>query len=619
MGVFDVKLTVTDAAGCTDSYQLPMSLLVTNPIAGFRADTFYCPGAPLQFTDSSSGAGLNYTWSFGDGAGSSLSNPQHAYPIGDADYTVKLKIRDIAGCEDSVTKINYIRIRSPKAAFAIQDTTTICPPLRTSFTFQGSDYQSFYWSFGDGGLSTLANPSYFYSTYGTFTPTLYLQGPGGCMDSAKSNVVIHNPNTAQVIESQPTTACNTLNVDFRLVLPPGYKFYFHFGDGQIDSSGLTQFSHFYSRPGFNITALVIYDTAAGCAAAIYGNQINVLGAVPLFGMNKDRFCDSSVVTFTNFTTKNDPITSTIWDFDDGTTTTTLDPTHQFSVPGTYLVKLNVTTQSNCSSTYTDTVFVYRTPTPVITGKDTLCVNATELYQGSLVFADTVTAWKWTFDNGTTSAQQNNSLSWAATGNHLLQLMATNKIGCSNQTSKTVYVSPPPTASPAQNPFSILVGTGTNLNMNYTGNITTYAWAPSSTLSCANCPVPFASPKFNTDYRVNLIDRYGCVGSGTARVVVLCNNQNFFIPNTFSPNGDGQNEVFYPRGTGLFTIRSMMVFDRLGEIVYERKNFAPNDPAFGWNGMFKGRKASPDVYVYMIEIQCDNNTIIPVKGNVTLLR
>jgi gliding motility-associated-like protein len=101
--------------------------------------------------------------------------------------------------------------------------------------------------------------------------------------------------------------------------------------------------------------------------------------------------------------------------------------------------------------------------------------------------------------------------------------------------------------------------------------------------------------------------------------VICNNQNFFVPNTFSPNGDGQNEVFYPRGSGLFRIKSMLVFNRWGQVVFEKRDFAPNDQSAGWTGTFKGQKASADVYIYMMEILCDNNTVIPVKGNVTLLR
>ncbi|HLG41235.1 MAG TPA: PKD domain-containing protein, partial [Chitinophagaceae bacterium] len=325
------------------------------------------------------------------------------------------------------------------------------------------------------------------------------------------------------------------------------------------------------------------------------------------------------VIFTNFTTKNDPIISTVWDFADGNTSNAQDPSHNFTSPGTYLVQLTVTTQNSCSSSYTDTVFVYRTPTPSIVGKDTICVNITESYNGLLAVPDTLTQWQWTFGNGQTSSQQNNTITYNSTGNQTIQLITTNKIGCSNDTSKTVYVSPPPTATPAQDPFTIISGGGTNIVMNYTGNIASYVWSPVNNLSCTGCAIPFASPQFTTSYNVSIEDIYGCRNSREVTIVVLCNKQNFFIPNTFSPNGNGQNEVFYPRGTGLFRIKSMIVFDRWGEVVFERKDFAPNDPSAGWTGLFKGKKASADVYVYMIEILCDNNTVIPVKGNITLLR
>jgi gliding motility-associated-like protein len=620
LGGYDVSLTVTDRAGCTDTYSLPSRLLVTDPTVGFKADTFYCPGAALKFIDTSAGAGLTYLWSFGDGNTSTLQNPQHSYPLGNNNYTVKLKITDISGCVDSITKPNYIKIRSPKAAFDIQDTTTICPPLQTSFTLQASDYQSFFWDFGDGGISTLPNPSYFYSNSGTFIPTLYVQGPGGCKDSAKSSVTIHNINEVQINYGPVTTACNSLNVDFNIVVPAGFKFIFYFGDGSLDSSQNTSFTHFYSRPSLNITQIVVYDTISGCAVSKYGNiPINVLGAVPLFGMDKTKFCDSGPVVFKDFTTKNEPIISTLWDFGDGNTSGVQNPTHTFDQPGMYIVTLNITTQSNCSSSFSDTVFVYRTPQPSIISKDTICVNTTESFNGLLAIPDTLTSWNWNFGNGQNSARQNNNIGFTTPGNYTIQLIASNKLGCSDTATKTIYVTPPPTAAPVQNPITINVGSSADLLMNYTGNITSYTWTPNTQLSCNNCPAPVASPKFNTTYTVAVTDKFGCTNQKDITVVVLCNKVNFFIPNTFSPNGDGQNEIFFPRGTGLFRIKSMIVFNRWGEIVFEKKDFLPNDPAAGWTGVFKGQKASPDVYIYMMEILCDNNTVIPVKGNVTLLR
>src|SRR4029077_3958826 len=126
----------------------------------------------------------------------------------------------------------------------------------------------------------------------------------------------------------------------------------------------TSFSHFYSRPSFSFASVSVYDTVAGCFATRYAiPRVDVLGAIPLFGMNKKEFCDSGTVVFKDFTTKNEPIASTVWDFGDGTTSGVQNPTHVFTQPGTYIVNLNVTTQSNCSSTYSDTVLIYRTPQP----------------------------------------------------------------------------------------------------------------------------------------------------------------------------------------------------------------------------------------------------------------
>jgi gliding motility-associated-like protein len=89
--------------------------------------------------------------------------------------------------------------------------------------------------------------------------------------------------------------------------------------------------------------------------------------------------------------------------------------------------------------------------------------------------------------------------------------------------------------------------------------------------------------------------------------------------TFSPNGDGVNEVFYPRGTGLFRIKSARIFNRWGEVVFENNNMLANDASGGWNGSYKGQKLASDVYVYVIEIICDNNSVLLYKEDIALIR
>jgi gliding motility-associated-like protein len=620
LGAYNVNLKVTDNAGCTDSIALPDQLLVTQAIAGFRADTFYCPQAPLQFADTSSGVGLTYIWSFGDGNTSTLQNPTNSYPAGDALYSVKLKITDISGCSDSVTKNNYIKIRTPKAAFQIFDTTTICPPLNTSFLFQGSDYATFQWDFGDGATSPVQSPNHFYGNFGHFIPTLTLTGPGGCSNSANATVSVYNPTASQINYGPITTACNSLNVDFNLVVPPGFPFIFSFGDGVNDSTGHTTLSHFYPRPSLNLPLLTMIDTAQGCVGYLYGNpRIDVLGAIPLFGKDKEEFCDQGIVQFKDFTTKNEPIQSFTWNFGDGTTSNAIDPPHNYTQPGLYEVRLDVTTVSNCSNSYKDTILVYRTPAPSILSRDTICVNTTEPFTGVLAQADTAIKYQWTFGNGQTAKDSISNATYTTTGDFPITLTTTNKIGCTANATKSIHVATPPTATPLQNPITIISGGSTSLAMTYTGNIANYNWLPQTRLNCTDCPIPTAHPQSTTKYTVQVTDVYGCRTSTDVTVIVVCNDLNFFVPNTFSPNGDGHNESFFVRGTGLFTVRSLTVFNRWGQIVFDKKNVAVNDPAAGWNGMFNGQKASPDVYVYIMEILCENGQVFPVKGNVTLLR
>jgi len=110
---------------------------------------------------------------------------------------------------------------------------------------------------------------------------------------------------------------------------------------------------------------------------------------------------------------------------------------------------------------------------------------------------------------------------------------------------------------------------------------------------------------------------GCVGIDTVLIHTYYND--VFIPNAFSPNGDGLNDMFYPQGRGINIISQFLIFNRWGEMVFEGKNFPCNDPNYGWNGMFKNTPLPPDVYVYIVEANCENNEKIMLKGDVSLIR
>jgi gliding motility-associated-like protein len=166
---------------------------------------------------------------------------------------------------------------------------------------------------------------------------------------------------------------------------------------------------------------------------------------------------------------------------------------------------------------------------------------------------------------------------------------------------------------------LFAGFGARLNATYSPDVNRYEWTPSTGLSCYDCPNPVASPKLTTNYTVRVFNSGGCTSSDAVTVFVVCKDANLYMPNTFSPNGDGMNDVYYPRGRGIQLVRSLRIFNRWGEQVYRRDNFNANEAAPGWDGRHKGRELAPDVFVWIVDVVCDNNTIITLKGDVALVR
>jgi gliding motility-associated-like protein len=228
-------------------------------------------------------------------------------------------------------------------------------------------------------------------------------------------------------------------------------------------------------------------------------------------------------------------------------------------------------------------------------------------------------WNWNFGNGSTAAGQIPvEAIFREEKNYEVQAIATNNFGCKDTMTKTVMPLPLPKVNAGEDK-SIASGGNIQLHPTNTPDVVSYNWSPSEGLNCINCKEPVATPKRTTSYTIAVTNQQGCTGTDDVTISVFCNDGNLFMPNTFSPNGDGVNDIFYPRGKGLFTVKVLRVFNRWGEVVFEKHDFQPNDISKGWNGIHNGRPASQDVYVYSVDLVCENNTILNYKGNVALIR
>jgi gliding motility-associated-like protein len=145
-------------------------------------------------------------------------------------------------------------------------------------------------------------------------------------------------------------------------------------------------------------------------------------------------------------------------------------------------------------------------------------------------------------------------------------------------------------------------------------LVTYNWTPTASLPCTACDHVVVRPTETTTYTVVATDTNGCAAHDTV-TIEIDNENNIFIPNAFTPNGDGNNDVLQIYGN-LNSIKylQLLVFDRWGEKIYET-----NDVNFQWDGVYKGKKLDSGVYLYVMKVvHFDGTTNRTFKGSITLL-
>ncbi|MEO8734162.1 MAG: T9SS type B sorting domain-containing protein, partial [Flavobacteriales bacterium] len=180
------------------------------------------------------------------------------------------------------------------------------------------------------------------------------------------------------------------------------------------------------------------------------------------------------------------------------------------------------------------------------------------------------------------------------------------IGCVDTAFVEVTLFPQPSVS-VLGAATIDYGESTILQASGSG---TFIWSPDSSLSCATCPDPIASPITTTVYTVQLTDTNGC--TATDAVTVLFRG-TLFVPNTFTPNGDGFNDRFYALGKEIEEFK-MMVFDRWGMLLFSTDRLGD-----GWDGTYHGQNSPVDTYVWRIDLTENDGKQRTVYGHVNLVR
>lgn len=201
------------------------------------------------------------------------------------------------------------------------------------------------------------------------------------------------------------------------------------------------------------------------------------------------------------------------------------------------------------------------------------------------------------------------------------LILKDALGCEKQ--YPFYIFPPPDLTVELGSDRIL-DLGDELVLRASANSinVVYTWEGLETFPCTapSCSEQSFLPLADGLIRVTVKDTFTYCEAIDSIYLQVNKNYNVFIPNAFSPNDDGINdELLVYAGRNVKVIRSFRIFDRYGSLLFERKNFAPNEETLGWDGRINNQRLQTGVYVFVAEIEFIDGKVEWLKGDLTLVR
>lgn len=279
-------------------------------------------------------------------------------------------------------------------------------------------------------------------------------------------------------------------------------------------------------------------------------------------------------------------------------------------PGMYYIQV-----SNAGCSLIDSVYIdFIGSNLTLSANDSICVGESTIVTATNSNPSLTFTYEWEPDSIIVNPSVSNTVEVNPIVSQYVHVTATSSNGCVVSDSIQIHVGdvPDPLVNATASEYEVAEGAEVTLTASPSGY--SYQWLPMSGLSHPTSQVTQAIVDESTTYTVFITDGI-CTKSASVFVktyAYICGEPYVFVPNAFSPNGDGENDVLYVEGP--FEEMIFRIYDRWGELVFE--SF---ERMVGWDGTFKGRPCDPDVYDYYLDVKCINDQETIVKGNITLLK
>ncbi len=607
-GVYTVILTVQSAGGCT--YISTKTVRVLGPGGSWTHTTGYlCSGAARFSVNATNADSIIYN--FGDGSSLVTTNNLvfHTYTNAGV-YFPTVRLKNNLGCTVFLNGIDTIRVERINPGFtSVQQKSCGSTTVNfsdTSFLFFGKNLVR--WNFADGTTGTGGTISHSYNTGGVYPIQMIVTGNSGCSDTVlkQLTVTVSSLPTASILGN--TTSCVGYKETFTANVQSSDAvtvFQWTLSNGAAGTAN--PFNYTFSQAG-NYTLQLVVGTVNGCYdTVLHTIRIN---PSPVINASPDiTLCRGSsaplLVTGTGTQFNWLPLQGL----------SCYNCTNPIASPIATTPYLAQTTNSfGCVATDTVVVTIIQPLKLNVSPTDSICIGT-----ATTLLASGATQYTWSPATALSSTSVSNPTASPSVTTRY-RVVGYDGFNCFTDTGYVlvavgqypiVNLGPDVTlAAGTQHPF------GSSIQ---NGPVSRWLWAPANDLSCSTCPLPILNVKKDASYTVTVFNSYGCADTDSINVKVFCESSQVFIPNAFTPDGDGINDVLMVRGKGIVMVKTFRIFNRWGEVVFEKANFPANNVTHGWNGLIKGVAGGPDVFVYTAEVLCENGAAFTYKGNVSIIK
>jgi gliding motility-associated-like protein len=578
--------------------------------AQLSPDIWSCDGFTWTFENQSTSSNIiSYSWNFGDGQTATNPRPVHTYADTGV-YTVKLKVTSTGGCQDSATQRMHV---FPGFSSGITYTGS-CKnvPFLFSDATQTSYGEVNGWNWNFGVTTTLAdtsrfkNPGWTYPDTGTYTVQLISTNSKGCIDTASVNVKVNDKPDLR-LPFRDTLICSIDTLQLHAVSGTGQGSFVWAPNYRISS---TTVSDPYVNP-LTTTYYAVTLSDRGCVATD-SIKVNVLDFITVDAGPDTTICRTDSLTLR-------PISQAL-SFRWTPTTTLTNPNtknpiaYTTAASTTYFVQANL---GKCQAS--DEITVKTVPYPYANaGNDTIiCYGDQARLNGSINGVSAV----WLPSQ---LVQSRNSLTTLASPRNstTFVLVVTDTLGCPKpfRDSVLVAVQPQPYVF-AGNDTTIIVGQPLVFPSQVSSFLTSYRWTPSTGLNSDTALRPTAvittalfPASAQLTYRLTATSPEGCNGSDEVTVRIFKTPPSIFVPNAFTPNSDGNNDIIRPILAGMRQLDYFRIYNRLGQLVYSTTIMGQ-----GWDGYIKGSPQGSAGYVYAAQAVDYNGKTVKQTGSFLLVR